>query len=241
MNYTRFFVLFILFVIVYTIIVEIFTVLFRMTGVTAEKARTQVISLLTNCGFTTSESELALASHRRRKLAQVTMLCGYSFSVIIVSVLVNLFFALNLAEVRNLIFPLAGLVLFIAALLLMMRLRAVREWIDHLIERVSARLMYGKNTNLLILIDTYHKKSMMEAVLEHVPETLRGIPLSQSGLKETYGIQILSIIRRGEPLEQINGETCLNPGDQLVLFGDSKRIHAVFGCPEGPEDENTFG
>ena len=55
-------------ILLYWIITELFTILFRMTGLPDERARFQVISLLTGCGFTTKESEMILARRRLRLL-----------------------------------------------------------------------------------------------------------------------------------------------------------------------------
>ena len=83
MNLTGAFILFGIFIFGYMAIAEVFTVLFRLTGLTREKARFQVISMLTNSGYTTSESELITQSKVRRRLARLTMLFGYSFTVTI--------------------------------------------------------------------------------------------------------------------------------------------------------------
>ena len=82
--------LFIVIVLVYWIICEIFTVLFRFTGLPYEKARFQVLSLLTGTGFTTRESEGLVSIRQRRKLAQVTMLFGYVFNITIISLHMNI-------------------------------------------------------------------------------------------------------------------------------------------------------
>ena len=66
--------LFSVIILIYWIILELFTVMFRITGLPDDKARFQVLSLLTGAGFTTRESESILSSKMRRKLAQVTML-----------------------------------------------------------------------------------------------------------------------------------------------------------------------
>ena len=47
----------------YILIIDIFTILFRMSGMTEEKAKFQVISLLTNSGYTTKESELVVSNY----------------------------------------------------------------------------------------------------------------------------------------------------------------------------------
>lgn len=226
-------VLFAVFIIIYTVIIEIFTVLFRLTGVTREKARTQVISLLTNCGFTTEESEIIMSAKRRRKLAQITMLCGYSFSMIIVSMMVNILLSLNQTELKNLLQSVLLTLAIMIALILLMRLHSVRSEFDLMIEKLGNRIMFGKQSNILILIDMYKERAVVEAVLDNIPAFLRGVKLGESQLKEQYGIQIMHIRRGGDVLELVDGETVLETGDSLLLFGDYKTIRQVFEHPEG--------
>lgn len=222
-------ILSVLLILCYTVIIEVFTVLFRMTGITWTKARTQVISLLTGCGFTTGESEVILSTNRRRKIAQIVMLVGNLLSVLVVSMLVNLFLELKQSEVRSLVLPAVVTVLCAAAVFLLMRLRVVRSRFDQLVEHIGNHLMYGKNRNVLSLIDIYNKKAMVEATLECVPPCLQSTTLAQSRLKEDYDIQILSILRGGKTLDAVSGSTQLCVNDMVVLFGDYKNIRAVFG------------
>lgn len=114
---------------------------------------------------------------------------------------------------------------------LVLRLPPIRSWFDQRIEKMSSRFLYGKNRNILILIDTYNKMSMFEAVLEHIPPMLEQVPLGQSRLKEDYQIQILSITRHGESEVSVDGECRLRQGDVVILFGDSKKIRTLFGRP----------
>ena len=104
--------LFSLIILLYWVITELFTILFRFTGLPDERARFQVISLLTGCGFTTKESELILSNRRRRRLARITMLFGYVFNITIVSALVNVFLSLKLTQIGHyylgLLIPLAA-------------------------------------------------------------------------------------------------------------------------------------
>ena len=95
-------ILFVFFIIIYILISDIITIFFRLTGLTEEKARFQVISLLTNSGFTTRESESVVSSKVRRRLARATMLFGYAFTVTIVSTTVNFFMTLGKSELNSL-------------------------------------------------------------------------------------------------------------------------------------------
>ena len=87
-------------ILIYWVIIELFTFFFRITGLTADRARFQVISLLTGTGFTTRESELILSS-RRRRLAMITMLFGYVFNITIVSAFINVFLSMKLSQVSH--------------------------------------------------------------------------------------------------------------------------------------------
>ncbi len=53
MDITLALLLFSFIILLYWVITEVFTFIFRLTGLPAEKARFQVMSLLTGCGFTT--------------------------------------------------------------------------------------------------------------------------------------------------------------------------------------------
>ncbi|MBR2000686.1 MAG: potassium transporter TrkA, partial [Firmicutes bacterium] len=77
--------MFVLLIMFYIVIADIITIFFRLAGMTEEKARFQVISLLTNSGFTTQESEAVVNSKIRRRLATATMIFGYAFTVTILS------------------------------------------------------------------------------------------------------------------------------------------------------------
>ena len=98
MDITLSFLLFSFIILLYWVITELFTFFFRLTGLPDDRARFQVLSLLTGTGFTTRESELILGSRRRRRLARVTMLFGYVFNVTIVSALVNVFLSMKLVH-----------------------------------------------------------------------------------------------------------------------------------------------
>lgn len=225
-------ILFVVFVVVYSIIIEIFTVLFRLTGLTREKAKTQVISMLTNSGFTTAESEIVLHSKKRRRLAHLTMLFGYSFTVIIVSALVNIFLALSRTEVKSMVVIVIILSVVLVLLLLFMRIHFIRNWFDVMIEKIGNRIMFGKKSNVVVLIDNYSGRAMAEIYLEFVPTILCDTPLADSRLRETYDIQILLLKRNGEAGGTVNGETVLRSKDIVIVFGSYKNIRTLFEHPD---------
>ena len=118
-------------ILIYWIITELFTILFRFTGLPDERARFQVISLLTGCGYTTRESELFISNRSRRRLARITMLFGYVFNITIVSAFINVFLSLKLSQVEHYyagaLIPLAA----ITIIFIFMRFPHVKAWGDH--------------------------------------------------------------------------------------------------------------
>ena len=137
MNIYLAFSLFALVILGYWVISELFAMLFRFTGLPDEKARFQVISLLTGCGFTTHESELLLTTKSRRRLARITMLFGYVFNITIVSAFINVFFSLKVSELAaDLVSSLIPL-LVILFILAFMRFPVIRAWGDRLIEKLA--------------------------------------------------------------------------------------------------------
>ena len=127
MNISLAFSLFLLIILLYFVMSEFFTALFRFTGLPNEKARFQVISLLTGCGYTTRESEMILSSRGRRRLAMITMLFGYVFNITVVTAFINVFLSLQEQQVANILggilIPLAVVIL----LLLLLRFPGIRS------------------------------------------------------------------------------------------------------------------
>lgn len=93
--------LFALLILVYWVISELFTIIFRFFGLPEEKARFQVTSLITGTGFTTHESEMILTTKQRRRLARMTMLFGYVFNISVVSAFINVVMSLKTAQVGS--------------------------------------------------------------------------------------------------------------------------------------------
>ena len=133
--------LFSVIVLLYWIITEVFTLLFRMTGLPDERARFQVTSLLTGCGFTTKESEMFLSSRARRRLARVTMLFGYVFNITVVSALINVFLSLQDSQIGSFFLSIPIPLAVLAVILIFIRVPAVRSWGDKLLNRFVDRLI----------------------------------------------------------------------------------------------------
>ena len=232
MNIYLAFSLFALIILVYWVISELFAMLFRFTGLPDEKARFQVISLLTGCGFTTHESELLLTTKSRRRLARITMLFGYVFNITIVSAFINVFFSLKVSELAaDLVSSLIPL-LVILFILAFMRFPVVRAWGDRLIEKLAGRIVHRDTANTILLMDYIGQETIAQVSLNEVPEELQNKPLSESGLKTEHNIMVMLVEREGVDVEAANADTVFRPGDKLTVFGNYKAISNVFKAKE---------
>ena len=232
MNIYLAFSLFALIILGYWVISELFAMLFRFTGLPDEKARFQVISLLTGCGFTTHESELLLSTRSRRRLARLTMLFGYVFNLTIVSAFINVFFSLKVSELAadiiSSIIPLS-VVLFILAFI---RVPKVRAWGDRLIEKLAGRIIHKDTANTVWLMDYIGEDTIAQVTLYEVPEELKGVPLSASGLKTEQNILVMLVEPKGGKAEPAGADTVFQPEDKLTVFGNYAAISRVFRARE---------
>ncbi len=229
--------LFVLIILVYWVIAELFTVLFRFTGLPDDKARFQVLSLLTGTGFTTRESELILATRSRRRLARITILFGYVFNLTIVTVMIDTFLTLRLNEAEHKILavlvPLGVVALFFAV----MRTQKVRALCDVKLQKLAGNLFRRETGNTLMPLDYIGENSIAQVRLRKVPENLRDRPLSDSGLREKEGLTVLLIEHPGEVPEPAGGFAVLADGDKLTVFGDYAAIKRAFQARERFSDD----
>lgn len=227
------FTLFALTILLYWIIAELFTILFRFTGLPAERARFQVISLLTGCGFTTRESEMILSSRGRRRLARITMLFGYVFNITIVSAFVNVFLSLKMTQVEHYFLGLLIPMIVIAVIIVFMRVPAVHAWGERLLQRVADRLFSRQETfNAVLLLDYIGTDSIAQITLRHIPEEYLGRKLSETKLRAETGILVMLVERPGRKPEAAGPDTVFAVGDKLTVFGSYAVICSAFHARE---------
>ncbi len=221
---------FILFVFagLYLTIIEVFTVLFMLTGMQEQRARFQVVSMLTNSGFTTGESEVIVSSRKRRSLAMITMLFGYTFTVTIVSTLVNVLISLPSGGQRSAIVSIIYLFVFLFILTTIKKIPAIKHRFDNVIRKLGGRFMFSKKSNPFLVLDCYGENIIAEVRITDIPECLNGKTLQESGIREKHGIQVL-VIRRGSfTISSVSPADMLQPHDRIVMFGSLKNIEDLF-------------
>ena len=238
MNVNLALLLFSFIILLYWVITELFTFFFRLTGLPAEKARFQVISLLTGTGFTTRESEIVLSSRRRRRLARITMLFGYAFNITIVSAFINVFLSMKIIQVGYEFFGFLIPLATVALIFVFIRVPKIHAWGDNLLRRLADRIFDRKETfNAVLLIDNIGSESIAQVTIRHIPEEYQGLSLAETRLRAETGILVMLVERNGEKPMAAQAGTVFELGDKLTVFGDYNTICRAFHAREHFADD----
>lgn len=217
-----------LLVVLYMVIIEIFTVIFMITGMSHTRAIFQVISLLTCCGFTTTESEVIASSRKRRKIAITIMIFGNIFNVVIVSLLVNAVKSFTEHNSFNVLQATLYLLSFLIFITLIKRVSIIRVSFDKLVKMVASRVMFSKNANPLLVLDNFHGFVIVEVKILSVPDILKDKSLVQSRISKDYGIRVLTIRREDKTIGDISKDEVIRDNDRLMVYGPLTNIVEVF-------------
>lgn len=215
-------------IIMYYIIYKMYAVLFRISGITKEKSRFQAISLLTNAGFTTGESEIIVGENSRRSIAIAAMLTGYFFSVVIVSLFINLFLSMDLSQFDTQIFIIfvgfGGMFVFF----LFMHIPAVQKALDKAIDGLTIRIFRRTvKENYISVLDTYGEDAVVNIYLYKVPPFLEGRRVVDSDVRKRFNVNIMMYTRNGEN-HYVTKDTIFSRKDRLTAFGPLASIREAF-------------
>lgn len=212
---------FILFLICFFLIVEILCILFKFTGLSEEKARFQVISLLTGTGFTTKEAEMITQHNTRRKLAQFVMAIGYLGLATFMSFIINIIQTQTSTEdiVYTIVLLIVGIIVF--------RNKYIVYIIDALIEKIiSHKFKTYSNTNFYRLLNNTKGYGLYNILLEK-NSSLIGKSLINTNLKQN-NIQILNVDKGNKFIAFPNANYILEKNDNILVYGKIKNILKIF-------------
>ena len=232
MNLPTVIIIIALFIMAYVIIIEIFTLLFRTTGLNKDKARYQTISLFTNCGFTTSESELITSNRRRKRIATVLMIIGHAFSVIIVSLLVAMISSMNQETLKNSYLTIIIVLGALTLLLLLFKLPFIAKPIRRSIDKFTmTKALKQHKDNIITVLDNYGSESLAEIYLYFVPDILQDKSLLEVNLKRNYNLNLVTV-KRGNKVLEVSASTIIQPLDEIIVFGNIDIIKDIFSKKE---------
>ena len=209
-------------IILFVVIIEVISVLFRLTGLTEEKAKFQVISILTGTGFTTRESELIVKHPTRRRLAQIVMILGYLGTATLISFIINIITS-NL-EWKDFVVIVA---LFLMFLFIIKYPRLVIRF-DRLIEKFIAKnkLMEISKDRIYELLNKNKGYGIYHLIIEK-DSFLINQTLLESELKEKYNILVLNIDKGDNLINLPDGNYIMEQGDNMLIYGKSESINEL--------------
>lgn len=201
---------------------EIITVLFKLTGLSEEKARFQVISLLTGAGFTTKEAELITQHPTRRKLAQFLMVLGYVGFLTAVSFLINIL--KNSFTMKVVIM----LLVFTIITWIVIRNRLFMSFLDGIIEKmILIRYSKSKSQSKIYKLINRAKGYGVYNIIIDENSSLEGVSLMNSNLKPNSMI-ILNIDKGNEFIGFPKRDYILEKGDNILLYGKVEQVIKTF-------------
>lgn len=206
-----------LLIMILLLIVEILSIALKLTGLDMEKARFQVISIITNTGFTTRESELITQHPSRRKIAQVLMLISYVGTATLIGLIINIITLMASGE--KILYITLGCVMLILIALWLAKNRWLIVKMEQFIEKRLEKQMhrnkrYKTVEEVLKLNDEY---GVAEFVIGE-RNRLIGVSLEASGLKQTY-IQVLNVDRGSHMVHFPSSKFVFQQGDKVVVYG----------------------
>lgn len=201
------------------VIIEILSIVFKITGLDLHKARFQVISILTHTGFTTRESELIAQHPLRRKLASALMLISY----IAQASLISLIFKMVTQNTRDLLYVAAFLIVFTVVFLIITRNKYISGKFNKIVEKFIARRIMKQTQKP---IGEVLKLSPGYAVYEFLvnPESfLANITLADAKLNDIF-VHVLKVDRGSSTVDFPQADFLIQPGDVLIIYGKVKSI-----------------
>ncbi len=202
-----------------------FSAIFSIEGIQLDKAKFQIISILTGTGFTTAESELMLATKRRRKLTQTMILFSYIFNVTILSTIVNIFISTTHTSWHEVLIGVILTIINFTILIIFNKSGKIRSIFDKKVKLLAMRFRKRKG-NSISVYDVYGEKCVVEINLRGLNRKIQD--KTPKDLDKEYNIQIL-VIKRGEKLFTNIEKMEIKRNDILIVFGNLKNIKKLFG------------
>lgn len=213
---------FIICLVVFLIIIDIFAIMFRLTGMSIEKARFQVVSLLTSTGYTTKESESIAQHPTRRKLASALMIISYVSTLTFISLLVNMLSKslLNTKSIIAIVISIVSIVIFLKSSLL----ESIERVIEHLVEKSA---LWKKTNSRYLSFITKHKGYSIGEVYLCENSDLIGKSIIDSGLNYIE-IKVLNVDKGYEFINFPSADYVFQENDKLTVYGNSNNIKQKF-------------
>ncbi len=211
-----------IYIFIFMLAIEVFTVTFQISGISREKARFQVLSMLTNSGFKTKESELLTNDPLKRKIATFIMAFTYISLLIFISSLVYL--SVKGDVLTFFVYAIAEIILFYSIFTMI----AVRKIIYKLIQALTKKYVLEKNANTLKILEEFNNKVLAHIWIEKLTPEFEEIEIGNIESLTTLDVTILAIERPNLLITTVLPNQKLLSGDKITVYGDLINIQFLF-------------
>lgn len=208
----------IIYVIVVLLVVEVLSIAFELTGVPYEKAKFQVITMVTT-GYSTKESEIIVQHPIRRKLALFAMIFTYVSNVTLFSIIVNL---TKSSITKSLIVK--SLIVLIALLIFVKNRMKLEGKIRN--EFIKHRWFSVNRTNIYYLLSKNNGYGLYNLYIDKRFKFI-GQTIQESPLKK-MGIQVINIDKGNKIIEFPEPSYKTEIGDNLLVYCKLNTIKKCF-------------
>lgn len=215
-------IFFLIFTAFFIITVEVFTILFQLTGLSRSKALFQVISIITSTGFTTKESEIITFDDTRRKLAQYLMVFSYISTLLYIVLLITFF--TNDYEIYQYI----SFFLVLLSYPVIYSIKSFRNTLRNIVEVFGNKLLFGSNNNSILILEEFGNYVIAQIIVNTVPEALSGVALKDIDLYNAYHIMITTIVRKNATITNVTDDYKIKSGDKIIAYGDNIQLAYLF-------------
>lgn len=221
------------------LVTRVATTALTLTGLSRQAARFQARSALTGAGFTTAESEYVVNHPVRRRIVMSLMLIGSAGIVSAIATLSVTFVGRGEAsDPWDLPIKLGILLVGVVGLLLLARNERVDIWLQRIIRRFLRRHTDLDVRDYASLLHVHGEYSVSELEVEP-GDWIAGRTLADLALSEE-GVLILGVQRGPQAyLGAPRGNTLVEVGDVLIVYGPGERIEDLDRRSAGPEGDEA--
>lgn len=213
-------ILFLVVFIVLWLLIEILSIVMKLTGLELHKSRFQIISILTHTGFTTRESELIVQHPVRRRIASILMIVSYVTQATLITLLFDML-SNDRKSLLHICIALAAVLLFILAT----KNKHISARFELLAEKILMKRIKKVNAGHIDkILNLSPDFSIYELVIDSESPICNKV-LREIHLKENY-IQVLKIDRGSEVIDFPLADTKVLHGDRMIVYG---KIDAITG------------
>ncbi|MGL5520834.1 MAG: hypothetical protein ACRDA2_02095, partial [Cetobacterium sp.] len=110
----------------------------------------------------------------------------------------------------------------------LLKVNFVKNNFDRFISKIGIKAMFKNQHNPIMILGVFKTEVIAEVTITNLPEELSQVQLKNSNIRLNYTLQILTIIKNDDVSVGVTGESILENGDKVIIFGTLKNIKKLF-------------